>query len=288
MSGRTTSVHATPAAEAIAELGESPLWDGDHGLRWLDVEGRRMFTLGLDGRTTSVALTCTVTAIELTEGEDLLAVTSQGFGSLDTTSGRVDQVLTVLSDDRVSMNDGAIDPQGRCWAGSATREETKKGALFRLDRDKVTTQVSRIGMSNGLGWSPSGDRMYHVDTAAGTITARRYDVRSGDIGEPQVLRTVESEVGLLDGLTVDTDGAIWLAVWGAGQVWRLDPHAGDTTGVVALPTPYPTSCEFGGSDLSRLYITTANYRTPPGGGLLYAADVPARGQKPRRFRGTVK
>lgn len=283
MSKCLETFRAAPAADVIAELGESPLWDVEIGLRWLDVEKRRMFTLGLDGRIAGLDLSATVMAVELALRRELLAVTSRGFSWLDPETGRIDQIHAVLSDHDVSMNDGAIDPHGRCWAGSAVRDGSKRGALHRLAKGSVTTEVRQIGMSNGIGWSPTGERMYHVDTAAGTITVWWYDVVTGKITRPRVLRTVPTEVGLPDGLTVDAAGGVWLALWGAGRIWRLDPRTGETTSVVDVPTPYTTSCEFGGPDLSALYITTANYSEPPGGGLLYVVDLPVRGQKPRRF-----
>ena len=279
---------ATPVSAARAELGESPLWDGDEGLRWLDVPGRRLHTLGVDGRETAVALTDTVTAVELSAGSRLLGVTSTGFGWVDRQSGRVEQIATVLDDETLSMNDGGIDPRGRCWAGSAVRDDSARGRLYRLEGSSVTSHIDKIGMSNGIDWSPAGDVLYHVDSTAGTVTAWEYDPVAGELGASRVLRSVPTETGLPDGLAVDAEGCLWLAIWGPGQVWRLDPGTGETTAVVKAPTPYTTSCAFGGSDLSTLYVTTANYNDPPGGGRLYAVDVPVRGMSARRFAGAQR
>lgn len=285
----TGQVHAaTPAATLRAELGESPLWDGAAGLRWLDVPGRRLHTLDQAGRETSVDLPETVTAVELGPARALLAVTSTGFGWLDPDSGRLDPVARVVSDPGVSMNDAGIDARGRCWAGSAVRDDTWRGALYRLEGTSVTSHAGRLGMSNGIDFSPAGDVLYHVDSAAGTLSAWDYDLAGGRLGAARVLVRVATDAGLPDGLTVDADGNVWLAVWGAGQVRRLDPATGQTTAVVEVPTPYTTSCAFGGPNLSVLYVTTANHHSPRGGGLLYAADVPARGLPPRRFAGAER
>lgn len=276
------------AAEAAAELGESPLWDPTVGLRWLDITGRRLFTLGLDGSESSIALSRTTTAIELGPREDLLAVTSTGFGWLDAGSGQVEQVLTVIEDATVTMNDAAIDPHGRCWAGSAVRDQSRRGALYRLEGHTVTTQLERLGMSNGIGFSPAGDVLYHVDSTAGTITAWAYHPTSGELGSSRVLLSVPAEVGLPDGLTVDADGNLWVAIWGAGEVWCLDSQTGHPTATITVPTPRTSSCVFGGPDLSTLYITTAADRGSSGGGLLYAADVAVHGLAPHRFGGTLR
>lgn len=280
-------IEAQPVATSVTELGESPLWDDRVGLRWLDVEGKRLLTLCADGREEAVALSETATAVALTVGPNLLAVTGRGFGWLDPTSGQVSEVAAVLSDDEVSMNDGAVDRRGRCWAGSAVRDQSQRGSLFRLEHDNATQHVYGLGMSNGIDWSPDDTVMYHVDSAERTIIAREYNVSAGTIGASKVLCSVPRAIGLPDGLTVDAEGSIWLAVWGPGEVWRIDPKTGGVTGVVTVPTPYTTSCAFGGRDLSTLYITTANYESPPGGGLLYAVDIPVRGVRPERFAGTL-
>ncbi|PXY19550.1 SMP-30/gluconolactonase/LRE family protein [Prauserella muralis] len=270
-------VEAVAVSGIVAALGESPLWQEGVGLRWLDVTGRWLHTRGLDGVERSVALSGRVTAVEAGPGAELFAVTGSGFGWVDPDSGAVTPLATVLGEASVSMNDGAIDARGRCWAGSAVRDGSGRGALFRFDGREVTAHVTGVGMSNGIGFSPGGEVLYHVDSAAGTVTAWEYDLATGELGRSRLLRTVPAEIGLPDGLAIDTGGGIWLAVWGPGQVWRLDPGTGAITALVEVPTPCTTSCVFGGPGLGTLYITTADHESPPGGGLLYAAEVPARG-----------
>lgn len=278
---------AVPVATVSAQLGESPLWDIEVGLRWLDVEGRRLFTLGLDNRVTSVALSSAVTAIELGLSGNLFAVTRTGVGWLNPATGVVDQTVNLVSDSATTMNDGAIDARGRCWAGSAVRDGSWCGALYRIEGRSVSVRVENLGMSNGMDWSPTGDVLYHVDSTAGTVTAWEYDLAVGELGAPRVLRAVPVSMGLPDGLTVDVEGAVWLAIWGAGQVWRLDARTGETTAIVNTQALRTSSCAFGGPDLSTLYITTAADGESPGGGLLYAADVPTRGRTPYRFGGKL-
>ncbi|WP_154760793.1 SMP-30/gluconolactonase/LRE family protein [Amycolatopsis pithecellobii] len=281
---RGVAAEARPVLAATSELGESPLWSETIGLRWLDVPGQRLHTLGPDGKYSCVALSALTTAVELGPGAELLAVTTSGFGWLDPATGHVEQFADVVAEP-VTMNDGGIDPKGRCWAGSAVRDGSRRGALYRLDGTEVTTHLDKLSMSNGIDWSPDGRVLYHVDSTAGTVIAWAFDLGSGEVGQPRLLCQVPSETGLPDGLTVDANGDIWLAVWGSGEVWRLDPKTGQTTAIVDVPTECPTSCAFGGPDLSTLYITTARNEGEPGGGLLYAADVPAVGRHPHRFSG---
>jgi len=282
-------VVAAPVNEVGADLGESPLWDADVGLRWVDATSRRIFTLTPDGTVSAVVASEMVTAVELGPGAALLVVTRTGFGLLDPATGRVTNQFRVLDGDSISMNDAAIDANGACWAGSAVRDGSRRGALYRFDGTEVTTRLTQLGMSNGLDWSPASDVLYHVDTTAGTVTAWACDVTSGVLlGAGRQLCWVSGDVGFPDGLTVDANGDIWLAIWGRGEVWRIDAQTGDTTGIVTVPTRYPTSCVFGGGSLSTLYITTAAYENTPGGGLVYAADLPVPGRRPRRFGGDLQ
>lgn len=276
---------AHPVGDRRAVLGESPLWDDEVGLRWLDITGQRLYTMDPLGQVREVPLSHRVTAVEQGKGGVLLAVTTDGFGRLDPDTGDVRQQVTVPMGAGVTMNDGAVDPCGRCWAGSATRGGQRRGVLYRLVDGAADQQVTGIGMSNGIGWSPDGSTMYHVDSTAGTVTGWRYDLDAGELGTARVLRTVPPSVGMPDGLAVDAEGSIWLAVWGAGEVWRLDP-TGRTVATVPVPTPLVSSCAFGGPELDILYITTAARDGDPAGGLLYSADVATRGRLPHRFAGS--
>src|SRR5262245_39106431 len=125
-------VKAQPVLDVVAELGESPLWSPATGLRWLDVPRRELHTLSPAGMHDVVPLSTRVTAVEHGPDRSLLAVTATGFGLLDPQSGVVAEFAHVV-DAPVSMNDGAIDPQGRAWAGSAVRDDSRGGALYRLD-----------------------------------------------------------------------------------------------------------------------------------------------------------
>jgi sugar lactone lactonase YvrE len=190
------------------------------------------------------------------------------------------------------MNDGACDPQGRLWAGTLADDfRPGAGALYRLNRDgRVEMMLSDLTISNGLGWSPEGTTMYLVDSGPHVINAFNFDPETGAISDRRVLVTVADDIGTPDGLTVDSDGDIWVAIYGGGQVHRYSPE-GTLREVLAVPAVQSTSCAFAGAGLKRLYVTTATEgwtdeqrRMQPEAGLVYRFDTDATGRPADPFR----
>jgi sugar lactone lactonase YvrE len=174
------------------------------------------------------------------------------------------------------MNDGACDPQGRFWAGSmALDERPGAGSLYRLDRGgEVTTVLSSLTIANGLGWSPDGATMYHADSGPGTITAYDFDAASGQLDRPRII--VRPRRGVPDGLTVDDEGLLWVALFGGACVVRYHP-AGREVARIPLPVSQPTCCALVGT---RLFITTASRdvaAAEPDAGRLFVAEVGVAG-----------
>jgi sugar lactone lactonase YvrE len=160
----------------------------------------------------------------------------------------------------VRMNDGACDPQGRFWAGTMAYDESPgAGVLYRLELDGTcTTVLAGLTISNGIGWSPDGSAMYLSDSGTGTIDAFHFDGPTGEISERRTVVHVREPGVAPDGLTVDDEGCIWVALWGGGALRRYSP-AGSLLATVAVPVERPTSCAFGGSDGTTLFITTARH-----------------------------
>lgn len=189
------------------------------------------------------------------------------------------------------MNDGACDPQGRFWAGTAADDHHEGGgALYRLDRDGRTELVlDGLTISNGVGWSPDGTTMYLVDSGPRVVHAFDFDGARGSLSRPRVLVTVPDDVGAPDGMTVDAAGDVWVAIYGAGQVRRYSPD-GTLRAVRDVPAAQTTCCAFGGPGLHRLYVTTATEgwtdeqrRDEPAAGLVYRLDTDATGRAAAAF-----
>jgi len=161
---------------------------------------------------------------------------------------------------------------------------TGTGSLLCLAGDgKATVMLEGLTISNGIGWSPDYQWMYLIDSATGYLDRIAFDAPTGNLGERRTLVRVPTTEGSLDGLAVDEDGCIWVAVWGAGEVRCFD-SSGRQVRRVELPVSAVSSCAFGGSNLSTLFITSARYQEPaerlerePLAGSVFAVDVGVRG-----------
>jgi sugar lactone lactonase YvrE len=185
------------------------------------------------------------------------------------------------------MNEGGCDPDGRFYCGSMAYALTPGAAsLYRLDPDgSVTTVLGDLTISNGLEWSPDGRLAYYVDSATGRIDVMDYD---GDRGLTHRRPFATVDAGSPDGLTVDSEGGIWVAIWGGHAVHRFTPE-GALSEVVELPVTQVTACTFGGADLDELFITTSREGLPaseePVAGSLFRVRPGVTGLPVRRFAG---
>jgi sugar lactone lactonase YvrE len=278
------------AAAAPAELGEGPVWDAERGeLIWVDIDrglvhrragGRRDMTL-----SAGQPVGC---AVPRAAGGLALAL-RDGFGLVDPGTQEPRLVAPVereRADTR--MNDGACDARGRLWAGTMSlRGDTRGAALYRLDPDlTVRRMLPGVSVSNGVGWSPEGDTLYHVDSPRRRIDVYDYDEAAGAIAGRRAVIPIAPELGLPDGLAVDAEGGIWVALWGGGAVQRHLPD-GSLGARIELPATNVTSCSFGDADLATLYVTTAarDAAGEPLAGSVFACRPGVRGLAATPFAG---
>jgi sugar lactone lactonase YvrE len=285
------------ALDAKADLGEGPVWDAaNQALIWVDIMRGRVHTFQPEGhRCRNVAVGQPVGAVALRSTGGLVLAVRDGFGRLDPGSERLQMLAPVRAADRgeLRMNDGKCDAAGRFWAGTMNLDvRPGEGALYRLDPDgRVHVMLREVTISNGLDWSLDGRRMYYVDSPTQRIDVFDFDVEAGLLSNRRPLVNVPAEKGLPDGLTVDAEGFLWLALWGGGALHRYSPE-GVLDLELPLPVTHPTSCTFGGPDLRDLYITTARTalsaaeraRQPQAGGVFRCR--PAVGGRPANsYRG---
>ncbi|MDT9687104.1 SMP-30/gluconolactonase/LRE family protein [Streptomyces sp. P9(2023)] len=249
------------AVREQAALGEGPTWDPAAGrLIWVDILGSRVHTYSPStGRRTVMATEQHVGAAKPRADGGLVVNLRDGVGSYDA-SGAFTWLLREPVPGRRG-NDAAVAPDGALWAGTMRYDEAPGGGnLIRLAPDGTTREMlPSVTVSNGIGWSPDGSLLYYVDSPT-----RRVDVCPAD-AEPATHRrpfaTIEPGAGFPDGLTVDADGCVWVALWDGAQLRRYTPD-GALDRVVPLPVRRPTACAFGGPDLRDLYITTARTGLP--------------------------
>jgi sugar lactone lactonase YvrE len=188
-----------------------------------------------------------------------------GFHTLDWHNRELMLLAPVEADDpQARINDGAVDSRGRFWAGTMNMAERQgAGALYRLDTDRTLTKVlSGVTISNGICWNADDSRMYFIDTPRRGIDMFEFDADNGTISDGVRLANIPAEQGLPDGMVIDAEGFLWVALWDGAAVHRYTPF-GELDRVIPIPTSRPTKVAFGGDDLGDLYITTASTGLSP-------------------------
>jgi sugar lactone lactonase YvrE len=265
-------------ADTAAEIGECPLYDplADRVL-WVDIATGLVHEHSVERAVThTVELGTPVGFLVPRAGGGFVAGTARGLLALSADLA-VEEPIAVPPDlgDGLRINDGACDAAGRVLFGTVDPRQQRPGTLWSLDgAGGLTPLVEGVAMANGIGLNPAGDRLYFVDTPTRAVTEYRYDMDAGTLGDGAALLTVPAAAGLPDGLAVDAHGDIWLALWGAGEIWRLTPE-GEHAGTVGVAAAQTSSCAFGPGD--RLLITSARegLAAPQAGrdGALFIADV---------------
>lgn len=277
--------------EAGADLAEGPVWTGD-SLWWVDIEaGRVHHTEPATGDDEVIDVGEPVGAVIPRAGGGAVLGVRDGVSFRDSEGREERRLLIEADDDQSRMNDAKCDPAGRLFTGTMTHEH-RRSALYRVDPDgAVTTVLTGLGISNGLGWSPDGGRMYFIDTPTLRVDVMTYDVATGAVGERKPLVVIADDEGFPDGMTVDAEGCLWVAFWDGGCLRRFGAD-GILLRTVPLPVERVTSCTFGGPDLDRLFVTTASTglddaqrAAQPLAGSILAVDPGVRGMPVSRFAG---
>jgi sugar lactone lactonase YvrE len=241
------------------QLGEGPVWDAATGeLLFVDILAPAVHRWRpSESRSRSEAMPRHVGAVAPTADGALLVALADGCYRL--AGDDLALVAPFTPDSSLRANDGKVDPGGRFLIGTMAYDGvTPGGALYRLDPGARELRLLRDGVaiSNGIGWTASGTTMYYVDTPTRRIDRHAYDPRTGALGSPEPFVDIPPDAGSPDGLAVDEDGFVWVALWGGWAVHRYAPD-GRLDAVVDVPVAQPSSCAFGGPLLDALYITSA-------------------------------
>jgi sugar lactone lactonase YvrE len=241
-----------------AELGESPVWD-ERSQRLLFVDIRAGAIRSFEpasGAEERFELATTVGCVVLDESGAVIV--AAGTRILRILEGGTEVLATTGDGPEIRFNDGSCDSRGRLWAGTMADDEGPgKGSLYRLDERGLERVHSPVSISNGIDWSLDGRTMYYVDSTDHRVYAFGFDAETGELDGQRTFVELEEADGFPDGLTVDAEGCLWLAIWDGWRVLRYGPD-GSLRGELQLPVARPTSCAFGGTDLGELFITSAN------------------------------
>lgn len=280
-------------------LGEGPLWDTINKiLLWVDIEAgdiHQYSPVRNEHKITKVGHL--ISAVALKSSGAIIATLQNGFANVNIKNNTIEYISQPelhLNNNR--FNDGKCDPAGRFWAGSMDyiSGKEKAGSLYVLDTDlSVSCKISDVTCSNGLAWSSDHTMFYYIDTPTQQVVAYNYNIITGEISNKRVIITIPKENGYPDGMTIDQEGMLWIALWEGWKVLRYNPHTGEKLFELHLPVARVTSCTFGGDTLEDLYVTTAKtglnerelQQQPLAGFLFVYQNTGFRGSKPSTFNG---
>jgi sugar lactone lactonase YvrE len=264
-----THIKAKLTIDSRDKIGEGPTWDGaQRRLLWSDNEVGIIHEAKLDGEG------CYRESNRWNVGRSIAAVIPRAKGGLIVVAGTEiftlaengDIVRFAVLDADASLvkgNEAKCDPTGRLWVGTRSSDFSPgRGALYRIDPDGVVnTMLHNVTISNGLDWSPDGSTFYYIDSPTLSVDAFDFDMVRGTISNRRGIATIKFGEGAPDGMTVDREGCLWVAVFTSGEVRRFAPD-GALLARVEISAPAVTSCTFGGSDGGDLFITSAALRLP--------------------------
>jgi sugar lactone lactonase YvrE len=248
-------MHPILILDAKATLGEGPAWDSKtQSLYWLDILEKRIYC----GTQILAELDDLVGCLAPCENGNLILGKRSAFVEFQLGSNR-QTILATLSEPVVNrFNDGKCDPAGRFIAGTMNMNETDPtGTVYSFDGKQATPLLRGMTISNGLAWNPDHNTFYHIDTPTREVKAYDYDIATGQISNPRTAIYVPDSLGWPDGMTSDTDGNLWIALWGGAQVTKWNPETGQLIDQIPVPALQTSSCVFGGRDLNELYVTSA-------------------------------
>lgn len=250
------------ALKADCDLGEGPIWDKvNNRIFWVNImQGEIHWLYPATGKHSYCKTDQLIGTIAVMENGGIIAAVQNGFATIDLKTGAVKSITEIeaeLKNNR--FNDGKCDTSGRFWAGTMNMVSVlNQAALYMLGTDlSIANKIQNVSIANGLAWSPDDKLFYFVDTPTNQVMAYDYEAETGNIKNGRVVIDRTSKKGYADGMTIDTEGMLWIALWDGWKVERWNPQTGKLIGIIELPVSLVTSCTFGGPDMRDLYITSA-------------------------------
>lgn len=243
-------------------LGEGPVWDTlTATICWVDILSGEIHEFNPQtGAHMITGVHEPVGAVAICRDGNFLAALKSGLSVINRKTG----IISLLGHAEPDLpgnryNDGKCDPAGRFWIGTLALDESAgAGSLYMLDTNQqFIRRISGTTISNGMAWSHDQQTFYYIDTPNLSVVAYDFRMEDGHISNKRTIILFNEEEGYPDGMTIDTEGMLWIAHWGGWQLTRWNPINGKQLYSLALPVANVTSCTFGGAGLEDLYITTA-------------------------------
>jgi sugar lactone lactonase YvrE len=273
------------------QLGEGAHWHKAWGkFLFVDIKGKKVGTIDPDTKDVIIRdLDKMIGMVAHNSSNKLIVALQGGIEQLDFETGERNLLVEIESskpDNR--CNDGSCDGMGRLWVGTMHTDALKnEGALYCFG-DNLKKVIQGTSVSNGICWTKDHQTMYHIDSFEYNIKAYDFDLHTGCITNGHVAIELTGDRDKMpDGMCIDTEGMLWVAIWGGGCVNRYDPLKGELIGTINVGVPNVTSCAFGGKDMKQLLITTAvaglseqELKQFPDSGSLFIAQVDTAGLLP--------
>lgn len=238
-----------------ATLGEGPAWDEKtQTLYWVDILGKRIYA----GGEVLAELDDYIGCLAPTQNGHLIVGKRASFVDFDPATSQQTVLVTLPESATNRMNDGKCDPAGRLIAGTMDMNETDPtGSVYSYDGKSNRVLFRDVTISNGMAWSPEHKTFYYIDTPTCEVRAYDYDVKTGEIANRRKAFDVPKSLGWADGMTSDTEGNLWIAMWGGAQVTRWNPNTGQLLEQIPIPALQSSCPVFGGKNRNELYVTSA-------------------------------
>ena len=272
----------------ITKLGESPYWDNTYNaLIYVDMLGKKLLSYNPYTQETKVwDMPDIIGCVNPIDSNNCIVGLNTGIFEFNMLSQKFKCLWnrTDYTNPSVRFNDGKCDSLGRLWIGTTDVLRNKICGFYKFDQELIQYTKDLI-VSNGLVWSLDNKTLYHIDTWTQSIFSYDYDLENATISNQKIAFTFPKEYTNPDGMTIDNEGMLWIALFGNSCVGRFNPHTGELLSKIILPVKYPTTCVFGGKDMYTLYIPSAISDDPsPLAGKLFSVDLEYYGFKANNYQ----
>lgn len=285
------SFESTLLISQKAVLGEGPIWDAQsQTLYYVDIEQKKI--LNFDPASKQLAeqtVKNRVGCIAPAANGGLTAGVTNAVEVLSKDGKTCRTAISVKLPDGIRFNDGKCDAKGRMWVGTMAVDQSAEyakdcGCLYCLEMGHEPKKVlSGMGIPNGLAWTKDNQLFYHIDTPTGAVFEYPFDLENGTLGNGRPVIQIPKEEGSPDGMCIDENNNLWIALWGGRKVVCCNPKTGERLAEIPVPAENVSCCCFGGEQMDELFITTAMNEMGEGGEV-YHAKVDAKGPQPFAFQ----